>query len=143
MRNLLTLAALLLSGCAPSGYAYDVGNFTHPHPTPALCASRGQVLDMSIQDCVTPAPPAPPSAAQIEQSQRMRADFDLLQRCDISVRGRYDATIAKLSDEIAEYMRHSHQNETAQEYANQNDISRMSIQLQAERLQACRRAAKG
>lgn len=39
---------------------YDVGNFTHPHPTPALCASRGQVLDMSIEDCVTPA--APPSA---------------------------------------------------------------------------------
>jgi hypothetical protein len=77
---------------------------------------------------------------QIEQSQKMQADRDLLQRCDTSIRGRYDAAIAKLSDEIVEYMQHSRQNETAQDFANQNDIQRLSIQLQAERLRACRNA---
>jgi len=47
-------AALLVSACAPSGYMYDVGNFTHPHPTLALCASRGQVLDSTTLECAPP-----------------------------------------------------------------------------------------
>ena len=50
----MILTALATGACAPAGYMYDVGNFTRPHPTPALCASRGQVLDMSIEDCATP-----------------------------------------------------------------------------------------
>jgi hypothetical protein len=55
VKSFVILIALATGACAPAGYMYDVGNFTHPHPTPALCASRGQVLDLSIEDCVTPA----------------------------------------------------------------------------------------
>jgi hypothetical protein len=51
------LMALTLSACAPSGYVYEVGNFVRPHPTQALCASRGQVFDTAIEDCVTPSSP--------------------------------------------------------------------------------------
>jgi hypothetical protein len=39
---------------------YDTGGFV-AHPTPALCASRGQVLDDGTKDCVTP--PSAPSLA--------------------------------------------------------------------------------
>ena len=45
--------ALTSAACTPSGYVYEVGNFVRPHPTQALCASRGQVLDMTIEDCVS------------------------------------------------------------------------------------------
>jgi hypothetical protein len=54
MRHFAILTALTLSACAPSGHVYEVGNFVRPHPTPTLCASRGQVLDMTIEDCVVP-----------------------------------------------------------------------------------------
>jgi hypothetical protein len=122
---------------------YDVGNFTHPHPTPALCASRGQVLNDVTKECVTPAPPPPPSAKQIEEARKVRADFDLVQRCDPSVKARYDEAISELSSETVEYMQRSHQNETAQEFAAHNDITRLIMRLQAERLQACRAAVTG
>jgi hypothetical protein len=59
----LALIAPSLAACAPSGYAYEVGNFVRPHPTQATCASRGQVLDMTIEDCVNPAPSQPVIAA--------------------------------------------------------------------------------
>jgi hypothetical protein len=71
----------------------------------------------------------------------MRADQDLLRRCDPKIREHYDAAISQLSNETAEYMRHSRQNETAQGFASQNDIERLNVRLQAERLQACRAAA--
>lgn len=70
MRHSAILIALTLSACAPPGYMYEVGNFVRPHPTQALCASRGQVLDMSIEDCVTPPPPPPPTPAQVAQAQQ-------------------------------------------------------------------------
>lgn len=59
VRHVVILVAMALGAGAQPGYMYDVGNFTHPHPTPALCASRGQVLDMSIEDCVTSAASQP------------------------------------------------------------------------------------
>jgi len=142
LRHFAILIALALSACAPPGYMYDVGNFTHPHPTPALCASRGQVLDMSVEDCVTPSPPPLPTPFQIEQSRKAQADLNLLQHCDPRIRARYDEAIAQLSNETVEYMQHSHQNETVQEFVAQNDITRLSMRLQAERLQACRDALK-
>ena len=66
----VAVIALASAACAPSGYMYEVGNFTRPHPTQALCASRGQVLDMTIEDCVTPPPPPPPSPMQVAQAQQ-------------------------------------------------------------------------
>jgi hypothetical protein len=63
MKRFAILIALILSACAPSGYVYEVGNFVRPHPTQALCASRGQVLDMTIEDCVAPASSQPVIAA--------------------------------------------------------------------------------
>jgi hypothetical protein len=67
--------ALASAACAPSGYMYEQGNFVRPHPTQALCASRGQVLDMGIEDCVTPTPPPPPPATpmQVAQAQQSNA----------------------------------------------------------------------
>jgi hypothetical protein len=69
----VTAAALLLNGCAPSGYVYEVGNFVRPHPTQQTCASRGQVLDMSAEDCVTPPAPPPPNPAQVAQKHQSDA----------------------------------------------------------------------
>jgi len=63
------LVALAASGCAPPGYMYETGSFA-PHPTRALCASHGQVLDDATKDCVTPPPPPPPTPAQIEYSKK-------------------------------------------------------------------------
>src|SRR5262245_53623260 len=69
----MILVTLTAGACAPPGYVYEVGNFLRPHPTQATCASRGQVLDMTIEDCVTPPTPPPPTPAQIEQSQKNEA----------------------------------------------------------------------
>lgn len=66
VRRLVLLIALSVSACAPAGYMYDTGSFV-AHPTPALCASRGQVLDSTTLDCVTPPLPPPPSPMQIAQ----------------------------------------------------------------------------
>lgn len=63
MRHFAIMTTLTLSACAPSGYVYEVGNFVRPHPTQALCASRGQVLDMAIEDCAAPA--SPPASASV------------------------------------------------------------------------------
>jgi len=79
-RLLLASFALIapsFAACAPSGYVYEVGNFVRPHPTQATCASRGQVLDMTIEDCVTPvAPPvsAPSSVAFINEGETYELD---------------------------------------------------------------------
>jgi hypothetical protein len=73
MKRFAILIALTLSACAPSGYMYEVGNFVRPHPTQALCASRGQILDMKIEDCITPAPLPPPTPEQAVQAQRANA----------------------------------------------------------------------
>ena len=55
LRSALASAVMVaLSGCAPPGYVYDAGNFIRPHPTPALCASRGLVLDVSAGECGPP-----------------------------------------------------------------------------------------
>jgi len=69
----VAVAALSACGCAPAGHVYEAGNFVRPHPTQELCASRGQVLDMKIEDCVTPPPPQPPTPAQAAQAQRANA----------------------------------------------------------------------
>lgn len=70
MRNFAILVALAVGGCAQPGYVYEVGNFVRPHPTQSLCASRGQVLDMTVEDCVTPPPPQPPTPLQVAQAQQ-------------------------------------------------------------------------
>jgi hypothetical protein len=70
------LAALAASACAPAGHVYETGNFVRPHPTQALCASRGQVLDMTIEDCVTPPPPTPMQVAQAQQSDAIKRERD-------------------------------------------------------------------
>jgi hypothetical protein len=62
--------ALTVGACAPPGYVYEAGNFVRPHPTQALCASRGQVLDLKIEDCVTPPPPPLPAPEQAAHTQR-------------------------------------------------------------------------
>jgi hypothetical protein len=77
--------------------------------------------------------------AQLEQQKiQFKADQALLARCDPKVKAPYDAAISQLSNETAEYMQLSHANESAQMFVAQNDISRQSIRLQAERVQACR-----
>jgi hypothetical protein len=73
LRHMAVLTVLLTTACAPSGYMYDAGNFTHPHPTPALCASRGQVLDSATLECVPPLARPPQTMAQAEQSQKSQA----------------------------------------------------------------------
>jgi hypothetical protein len=84
-RHCAILTALTLSACAPSGHVYEVGNFVRPHPTQALCASRGQVLDMTIEDCVTTASSASVIAAapyndQDETYEQDRAWRDRIER---------------------------------------------------------------
>lgn len=68
----MILVASALGACAQSGYAYDAGSFV-AHPTPAVCASRGQVLDANTLDCVTPPPPPPPTSMQVAQAQQSDA----------------------------------------------------------------------
>jgi hypothetical protein len=72
VRNFATLVALALSACAPPGYAYDVGNFTRPHPTAALCASRGQQYDADAQECFLSQPSSPAAAPM----QRMAETYE-------------------------------------------------------------------
>lgn len=69
VRHAVILVALAASACAPPGYVYDTGNFIHPHPTPALCASRGQMLDAATEACVMPPPPPPLTPVQVTQLQ--------------------------------------------------------------------------
>jgi hypothetical protein len=47
-------ATLSLSACAPLGYVYDKGDSAQPHPSVALCASRGLLLDANTNACVMP-----------------------------------------------------------------------------------------
>jgi hypothetical protein len=70
------LGALTLSGCAPVGYKYEVGNFIRPHPTQELCASRGQVLDMRLEDCAAAMPTsvAAPTAEKSFGANMMRGE---------------------------------------------------------------------
>ena len=66
-----------LSACAPPGYEYDVGNFTHPHPSAGLCASLGQELDMNTKQCVTPFPRPPPVAQTAQAPVLAEAPTDI------------------------------------------------------------------
>jgi hypothetical protein len=129
-------AAVSLCGCS-------VVNAVLPLPDSELppCLSQGKYMDRNTRQCTAmPAPPAP-TAVQVEASRNAQAEWELVQHCDPRIRARYDAAISQLSNEAAEYMRHSHQNERAQDFATQNDIQRMNMRLQDERLQACRSAA--
>jgi len=64
------LVALAASACAQPGYMYDTGSFVQ-HPRPEFCASRGQVLDPTTLQCVTPAqPPSAPAFAPVAFSNQ-------------------------------------------------------------------------
>lgn len=127
--GLLSAAAVSLSGCAV------------PDSEVAACLSQGTYMDMRTRRCAVLPKPPPPTAAQIEQSQRINADLVLLQRCDPRIRARYDDIISQLDMETVNYWRYSHQDETAQEFSAYADHERLRMQLHDERLQACRSAA--
>jgi len=97
VKNFVILAALAASACAPAGYVYETGNFIRPHPTPELCASRGQVLDMAVEDCVTPAPravaqvqPPAPTPVQVEQPQGSNAAMRERNECVAAAIKKYE-----------------------------------------------------
>jgi hypothetical protein len=89
VNRLAIVIAFAMSACAPAGYMYDVGNLTHPHPTPSLCASRGQVLDSTTLECMTPPPPPLPTTAQLAQAQQSNAITSERNACESAATAKF------------------------------------------------------